>query len=168
MAYNYFGQYGNPYMNGYLPQGYQPIMPQAQGMPQQQPTPMQNQNSIIWVNSDMEVMSYPVAPNNAVTLWNAKEPVVYLKKADSTGKPTITVYDLVERTQGVSDGSFSSGDKSVSYATKEDLGKVVGVVQGIDDVINAMRSDIDSMKSDMYGIAGKKKPAKKEVADDDA
>jgi hypothetical protein len=166
MAYNYFGQY--PYMNGYLPQGYQPIMLQAQGMPQQQPTPMQNQNSIIWVNSDMEVMSYPVAPNNAVTLWNAKEPVVYLKKADSTGKPTITVYDLVERTQSVSDSTSFSGDKNV-YATKEDLGKVVGVVQGIDDIINAMRSDIDTIKSDMYGSTAKKKPpVKKEVTEDDA
>ena len=113
---------------------------------------------------------YPVAPNNAVALWENSGKTIFLKQADATGKPTMHVYDLVERTETVSTASDPQADKSsVPYATKEDLGKVVGVVKGIDDVISTMKNDIEAMKGDMYGIAGKKKPVKKaEVQEDDA
>ena len=57
------------------------------------------QNSgIIWVSDKAEADSYLVAPNSAVPLWDANNPVIYLRKADSTGKPSTVVYDLVERT----------------------------------------------------------------------
>ena len=39
-----------------------------------------------------------MAPNSAVALWDANNPVIYLRQADSTGKPSTKVYDLVERT----------------------------------------------------------------------
>lgn len=55
--------------------------------------------SIVWVQSEMEAANYPVAPNNAVTLWDSNSPVVYLKQADASGKPSMKTYDLVERTQ---------------------------------------------------------------------
>lgn len=70
---------------------YQPNMQQA---PQQQPLP-----SIVWVQSEMEAANYLVAPNSAVTLWDSNAPVVYLKQADASGKPSMKIYDLVERTQ---------------------------------------------------------------------
>lgn len=85
----------------------QPVM-QGPQMPQQ-PQPMQTnagpvqpsgpQNSgIIWVSSKLEADGYLVAPNSAVALWDANNPVIYLRQADSTGKPSTKVYDLVERT----------------------------------------------------------------------
>lgn len=70
---------------------YQPNMQQA---PQQQPSP-----SIVWVQNEMEATNYLVAPNSAVTLWDSNSPVVYLKQADASGKPSMKIYDLVERTQ---------------------------------------------------------------------
>ena len=70
---------------------YQPNMQQA---PQQQPSP-----SIVWVQNEMEAANYLVAPNSAVALWDSNAPVVYLKQADASGKPSMKVYDLVERTQ---------------------------------------------------------------------
>lgn len=87
---------------------------QMQNMPQPQPQmiqaqPMQTnmgavtpiggpQNSgIIWVNGKAEADGYLVAPNSAVALWDANNPVIYLRQADSTGKPSTKVYDLVER-----------------------------------------------------------------------
>lgn len=70
---------------------YQPNMQQA---PQQQPSP-----SIVWVQNEMEAVNYLVAPNSAVTLWDSNSPVVYLKQADASGKPSMKIYDLVERTQ---------------------------------------------------------------------
>lgn len=44
-------------------------------------------------------MAYLVAPNSAVALWDSNAPAIYLKQADASGKPSIKVYDLVERTQ---------------------------------------------------------------------
>lgn len=82
-----------------------PTMPMTQMT--QQPQPMQTnmgpagapQNGgIIWVSGKAEADGYPVAPNSAVALWDANNPVIYLRKADSTGKPATVVYDLVERT----------------------------------------------------------------------
>ena len=70
---------------------YQPNMQQV---PQQQAAP-----SIVWVQNEMEASNYLVAPNSAVTLWDSNSPVVYLKQADASGKPSMKIYDLVERTQ---------------------------------------------------------------------
>lgn len=108
-----------PYV-GYQPGYYQPQIPnqmgqfsQAQIQPQmpQQPqimtqipqTPINqgisnNQgNGIIWVPGYAAAAEYLVAANNAVALWDSNNPYVYLKQADSTGKPTLKVYELVER-----------------------------------------------------------------------
>lgn len=118
-AYPYPGGYQpGPYYPGPVPdqlaqlrqnqQIPQPMIPSPQ-MPQQ-PQPMQTnmgpitpaggpQNSgIIWVSGKAEADGYLVAPNSAVALWDTNNPVIYLRKADSTGKPSTVVYDLVERT----------------------------------------------------------------------
>lgn len=95
----------------YFPATYQPYQPVYQAQPS---VP---QTSIIWVSGEREAQMYPVAPNNAVTLWSQTEPVVYLKQADATGKPTLKVYDLVERSVAP-----PAPDKPVpDYATKSDL-----------------------------------------------
>ena len=100
------------YMPGYQPY-YQPPMAdqlaqlrgaQYQPIPQQIPQvqPQQAQTggqSIVWVSGEAEAMAYLVAPNSAVALWDSNAPTIYLKQADASGKPSIKVYDLVERTQ---------------------------------------------------------------------
>lgn len=169
MAYPFYPtgypQYGNYFPQGYQPQQQIPQMVQSQTPSAQNPSP----SGIIWISGISEAQMYPVAPNNAVALWENSGKVIYLKQADATGKPTMRIYDLVERTEPLSAPSSTADGKTPDYATKDDLGKIVGVVKGIDDIINSMRTDIDAMKSDMYGIAGKKKPtAKKEVVEDDA
>ena len=74
-----------------LRQNFQPNMQQV---PQQQAAP-----SIVWVQNEMEAANYLVAPNSAVTLWDSNAPVVYLKQADASGKPSMKIYDLVERSR---------------------------------------------------------------------
>ena len=93
-----------PYYPGYQPMYYQPPMPDqlaqlrgSQFQPAQQP--QQAQPSIVWVQNEMEAANYLVAPNSAVTLWDSNAPVVYLKQADASGKPSMKIYDLVERNQ---------------------------------------------------------------------
>ena len=92
---------------GYQPyQPYQPPMAdqlmqlrQNQFQPNMQQVPQQQAPSIVWVQNEMEAANYLVAPNSAVTLWDSNAPVVYLKQADASGKPSMKIYDLVERSQ---------------------------------------------------------------------
>ena len=98
MAYTYY-----PYQPNYFQS---PMPDQLTQLRQQQYQAMQPQQmaqqqapSIVWVQSEMEAASYLVAPNSAVTLWDSNSPVVYLKQADASGKPSMKVYDLVERSQ---------------------------------------------------------------------
>ena len=95
VAYPYYGTY----MPNFYPGSYQQTPPPVQQTTQQYQTPLTNQNSIIWVPNEQAANDYLVAPNSAVTLWNSNAPVVYLKQADASGKPSMKVYDLVERTQ---------------------------------------------------------------------
>lgn len=117
MAYTYY-----PYQPNY----FQPPMPdQLTQLRQQQYQAMQPQQmaqqqspSIVWVQSEMEAANYLVAPNSAVTLWDSNFPVVYLKQADASGKPSMKIYDLVERTQRPAQ---PPQPQRVEYATKEEL-----------------------------------------------
>ena len=113
------------YYNPYLTQGYYPY-------PQQTQQPAQP-TSIIWVSGEKEAGLYPVAPNNAVALWDSDAPVIYLKQADAAGKPTVKAFDLVERVS----------------STKEE--------PDVMKLIEEMKADIDGLKSDVYWIAGTKR-----------
>ena len=116
-TYQYPGYQPAPYYPGPVPDQFAQLRQnlQMQNMPQPQPQMMQAQpmqtnvgplppsggpqnSGIIWVSDKAEADSYLVAPNSAVPLWDANNPVIYLRKADSTGKPSTVVYDLVERT----------------------------------------------------------------------
>ena len=172
MAYPY-QSYQNPYQQGYYPMYQQPQyqQPVQQPMPQtaqQTYSPVINQNGIIWISGESEAAMYPIAPNNAVALWEKSGKTIYLKSADATGKPTMRVYDLVERAETASESSEKTDGKTDEYAKKSDLAAVVGVVKGFDELLGSLKSDIDTMKGDMYGIAGKKKAKKPvEVVEDD-
>ena len=97
--------FGVPYQPGFAP-GYYP-MGQPTAMPDQlaqlrqaaYPQPAQQTSPIIWVSGYQAAESYMVAPNNAVVLWDSAAPVLYLKQADASGKPSIKIFDLIERTQ---------------------------------------------------------------------
>lgn len=87
--YNY-NPYVNPYASPYQQQYQQPTQ-----MPTQMPT--QQNNGFVWVDGIEEANNFYVAPNNAVQLWDKNSPCIYKKSADSTGKPSMQIFDLVER-----------------------------------------------------------------------
>lgn len=156
-----------PYQNSYMTYGYSQPYPQIQ-QPAPQPAPMTPtqtapQSSIIWVSGDKEAAMYPIAPNAAVTLWSQSEPVVYLKQADASGKPILKTYDLVER----ADEAPHPADRTEEFATKSDLTAVIGVMNNYKDAISALKSDLETIKGDMYGIAGKAKKAPKKTEEAD-
>ncbi len=98
----------------------------APQMPAYQPQPQQPQNqSIIWVPNEQAANDFIVAPNNAVTLWDMNAPVVYVKKADASGKPTMTIYDLVERAQAAPAPAVPRKDMSEEYVTRREFEELV-------------------------------------------
>lgn len=101
---------------------YQP----APQMPAYQPQPQQPQNqSIIWIPNEQAANDFIVAPNNAVTLWHMNAPVVYVKKADASGKPTMTIYDLVERAQAVITPTAARKGMMEEYVTRKEFDELV-------------------------------------------
>ena len=82
---------------GQFNQQFQP--PIAQSMQNAQ-MPMQGQpsNDFLWVLNENEATSYPVAPNNTVTLWDKNLPTIYIKSVNAQGIPSMRVLDFVERT----------------------------------------------------------------------
>ena len=133
MAYN---PYFNPYYGQPMPdnlmqmrQLQQPQM-QAQMQPQMQ---MQNpiaQGGVQWVNGEQEARGYLIAPNSAVALWDSSAPTVYLKQSDASGKPTLKIYDLVERAETT---RTALQEKGVEFVTREEfdaLAALVGELKG--------------------------------------
>lgn len=107
---------------------YQP----APQMPAYQPQPQQPQNqSIIWIPNEQAANDFIVAPNNAVTLWDMNSPVVYVKKADASGKPTITTYDLVERMQAQSTPASAQPEPAIEYVTRKDFDELAAKVAAL-------------------------------------
>lgn len=155
MAFPFYQNY-QPF-GYYYPQTYQQI-PQVQA--QQQQPQSNNTSGIIWVSGQQEAQMYPVAPNNAVALWENSGKVIYLKTADATGKPSLRIFDLVERTELASNASGAQDDKLPDYATKDELSAILGAMKSI-------TSEIEQMKGDLYGVAGRKRTSKKEVTEDD-
>lgn len=165
-AYYPVSHYYNPAQNTTAYPSYGNYGVQAPPVSQQVPP------NILWVNNDHEAENYPVAPNTAVALWNTSDPVVYLKQADATGKPSIKIFDLVERESGtpqsVSQNEYAKQSDLTLLANnlKENNDHVATLMADMTDTLEKMKADIESMKGDMYGIAGKKRAAKKVEAED--
>lgn len=80
------GQFNQPYQQ-------QIAQPVQQIQPAAQPT-----NDFLWVLNENDATSYPVAPNNTVTLWDKNLPTIYIKSVNAQGVPSMRVLDFVERT----------------------------------------------------------------------
>ena len=82
----YRGNYFNPLqtqegLNQPMSQPYQQMQPRQMPIVQQPSAPV---NDMLWVLNESEATSYPVAPNNTVTLWDKNEPTIYIKSVNCT------------------------------------------------------------------------------------
>lgn len=162
MAYNqqpyYNGGYYPQYNNGATPDMLNQYKAPYQPMPMQQPmmqqpvqmpiqTMAQNTptNDMIWVLSEGEAQSYPVAPNNSVILWDKNSDVVYIKSVNAQNVPSFRVLDYKERTADNApktpvEHECKCGNKFVS---KEDF--------------KALQSEIDGLKEKIDKLSAKPK-----------
>lgn len=143
MAYSYYPNYQPAF---YVPPYQQPMQ-----QPQQPTQPQANSGpqGIIWVNGEKEAALFPVAPNNAVALWDSVTPAIYLKKADASGKPTMTTYDLVERQNEDAGGVISANANKCSYASKDDVEGLKLALAGINETTDGLKKDIARLKKRM-------------------
>lgn len=166
MAYNNYTPLYQSYSGYQYPQQQyqQPQYQQQQVVqqPQQQAQVQQNPSSILWVRNSNEAAMYPVAPNNAVALWDASAPAIYLKQADASGRPSMKTYDLVERAEIAPEATRAPEADTNSYATKSELAALAGVVRDVDGILASLKEEVEALKSE----PPKKRPVKKEEAAD--
>lgn len=129
-----FTPYG--YQNLYCPQPMPDTLMQMrqQQMPMMQ-TPQASQNPIAqggvqWVSGEQEARNWMIAPNAAVALWDSTAPTVYLKQADASGRPTLKIYDLVERAETASNAPQKPGAEFVTREEFDRLAALVGEIKG--------------------------------------
>lgn len=137
--YNY-----NPYVNPYnAPYGGQQ-MQQQMYQPQMQQPPQgaqQPSNGFVWVNDINEAANYLVAPNSAVQLWDKNSPCVYLKTADAAGKPTMQIFDLVERKQQPTAQTQTA--PAADYVTRAEFAELRKVV----DALTAKKAESEAVEN---------------------
>lgn len=108
MAYPYYQPYGNYY-------------------PQQQASA----STMIWVSGLNEAQMYPVAPNNAVVLWQQDGKTIYLKQADATGKPSMRIFELTERSQSIPGPEVKQGAEQEQSEIKNILEELTSIKEEI-------------------------------------
>ena len=116
--------YGNPYMPPMQDNLAQLRQQQMQALPPMPQNPLP-QSGVQWVSGEQEARSWMVAPNAAVALWDSTAPTVYLKQADASGKPTLKVYDLVERLASAPDTQKAP---TAEYVTRKEFDALAALV----------------------------------------
>lgn len=147
MAYPYYAPFYRP---TYYEQGQNPNMGQfnqqyQQPIPQQmQPvqTAQQPTNDFLWVLNENEATSYPVAPNNTVTLWDKNLPTVYIKSVNAQGVPSMRVLDFTER--------LANAPKTPSTAPFDSPNNFVTL-----DSFNALKCDVEALRGKLDELSAK-------------
>lgn len=138
----------------YRPTYYEPAQQNPMGQfnqqfqqPMVQPTqnaqmPMQGQptNDFLWVLNENEATSYPVAPNNTVTLWDKNLPTIYIKSVNAQGVPSMRILDFTERaataSKTASTGSFNSHSNFVT----------LDIFNALEAKFSALESKVDELR----------------------
>ena len=121
--------YGNPYMPPMQDNLAQLRQQQMQAIPPMPQNPLP-QSGVQRVSGEQEARSWMVAPNAAVALWDSTAPTVYLKQADASGKPTLKVYDLVERLASAPDAQKAPAAEYVTRKEFDALAALVSEMKG--------------------------------------
>lgn len=141
MLNQYKGQYQQPQI-----QNQQPFS-QPFSQPIQQPMTMQPQTNdmMIWVLSEGEAQSYPVAPNNSVILWDKNSDVVYIKSVNAQNVPSFRVLDYKERT---ADNAPKADRKHECQCGKDFVRK---------DTFEALQKEFEALRSEWEELKAKPK-----------
>lgn len=129
----YYAPFYRPTYQPDMSQAYQPYQQPMNQYPQAQP-PAANQPSsdFLWVLNENEATSYPVAPNNTVTLWDKNLPTIYIKSVNAQGVPSMRVLDFTERT------AQSPAQPPVAFQQPNNFATI--------EQFNALRDDVEAIR----------------------
>ena len=130
-------QFSQPIQQPQQMQMQQPIQP----MPMQ-PTQMSVTNDMLWVLNETEATSYPVAPNNSVTLWDKNKDTVYIKSVNIQGVPSMRILDYTERT---ADNAPKTPEKHECQCGKDFVR--IEAFEALQGEITALRNELEEIKS---------------------
>ena len=134
----------------YRPTYYEPVQQNPMGQfnqqyqqPMQQ-APMQTQptNDFLWVLNENEATSYPVAPNNTVTLWDKSLPTIYIKSVNAQGVPSMRILDFTERA--------ATAFKTPSTPSLNSPNNFVTL-----DSFNALKGDVEALRGKLDELNAK-------------
>ena len=166
MAYNNGFPVNYPYyQQPMMPQMQQPVQqPMVQAQPQQYPA---IQGGFVRVRNENEARTYFVAPGNSVTFIDDDSRYIFTKTVNmgQLDRPVFEKYRLVKEEDATAPDSPVEPPKQPQvdlsqYALKTDVTAFKGE-------LDAIRADIETFRGDLYGLAGKKRAVKKEVAADE-
>ena len=114
--------------------------------------PMQGQptNDFLWVLNENEATSYPVAPNNTVTLWDKNLPTIYIKSVNAHGVPSMRILDFTER--------LVNATKTPSTATFDSPNNFVTI-----DSFNALEAKFSALESKVDELRPRERAKAKKV-----
>ena len=147
------GNYINPMQTA--PQMPMQNVPQME-YPQYQQMQQQTTDNMLWVLNENEAVSFPVAPNNSVVLWDKNNPTIYVKSVNMQGVPSMRVLDFTERTSNTSNSHENApkmhkctcGDK---FVTKEEFDALKGKFYDILSKYDKLLIEQDKKEKDSSG-----------------
>lgn len=108
----------------------------------QMPIQGQPTNDFLWVLNENEATSYPVAPNNTVTLWDKNLPTIYIKSVNSQGVPSMRILDFTERA--------ATASKTPSVPSFNFPNNFVTL-----DSFNALKGDVEALRGKLDELNAK-------------
>ena len=145
MAYPYYAPF-------YRPTYYDPVQQNPMGQFNQQyqqqmnqpiqQAPMQGQltNDFLWVLNENEATSYPVAPNNTVTLWDKNLPTIYIKSVNAQGVPSMRILDFTERAATASKTpSTASFNSPNNFVTLDSFNALEAKFEALESKVDELR-----------------------------
>lgn len=127
----------NFYQGGYYPQ-YQSAVPDmlSQYKNPYQQMPSTQGSDMLWVLNENEAVSFPVAPNNSVVLWDKNNPTIYVKSVNAQGIPSMRVLDFEERKADVQNVPKNApktafDDMGDKFATKEQIKEITAKIEDL-------------------------------------
>ena len=145
----YRGSYFNPMqtqegLNQPMNQPYQQMQPQQMPILQQPSAPV---NDMLWVLNESEATSYPVAPNNTVTLWDKNEHTVYIKSVNAQGVPSMKVLDYSERNaEGRNEPTQHECQCGKDFVRIEDFKQLKADFEALADKVETMQAKTKTTK----------------------
>lgn len=105
------------------------------------PTAQQSVNNLLRVTGPESAKAYSIPPNSSVVLFDANDPVFYLKSTDDSGFATLRTFEFTERAPDVLDVKAEvPAIDTAAFASKEDFQALDEKIENIADLLKGLVS----------------------------